>query len=113
MVLCMRMGGCLAGSVFFFRCGQALNLETETEVKYNNSYQALYRQLKDVFTKIGATDFFGVVGEKFVYTRHEKVCLVCTKGTQSNPLLNTPTQSNKSIQLQAALVLLRIVASSL
>ncbi|CAM9981351.1 unnamed protein product [Ectocarpus sp. 6 AP-2014] len=51
---------------------EALNLETETEVKYNKSYQALYRQLKDVFTKIGATDFFGVVGEKFVYTRHEK-----------------------------------------
>ncbi|CBN77860.1 co-chaperone grpE family protein [Ectocarpus siliculosus] len=51
---------------------EALNLATETEVKYNKSYQALYRQLKDVFTKIGATDFFGVVGEKFVYTRHEK-----------------------------------------
>ncbi|CAB1113352.1 unnamed protein product [Ectocarpus sp. CCAP 1310/34] len=51
---------------------EALNLETETEVKYNKSYQALYRQLKDVFTKVGATDFFGVVGEKFVYTRHEK-----------------------------------------
>eukprot|EP00752_Nemacystus_decipiens_P008554 g7641.t1 len=51
---------------------EALNLETETEQKFNNSYQALYRQLKDVYTKIGATDFFGVVGEKFAYNRHEK-----------------------------------------
>eukprot|EP00903_Cladosiphon_okamuranus_P016409 g15130.t1 len=50
----------------------ALKTETENEVKFNNSYQALYRQLKDVYTKIGATDFFGVVGEKFVYSRHEK-----------------------------------------
>lgn len=52
---------------------QTLKLETENEVKFNNSYQALYRQLKDVYSKIGATDFFGVVGEKFVYSRHEKV----------------------------------------
>ncbi|CAN0348730.1 unnamed protein product, partial [Hapterophycus canaliculatus] len=51
---------------------QALNVETENEIKFNNSYQALYRQLKDVYTKIGATDHFGVVGEKFVYSRHEK-----------------------------------------
>lgn len=62
---------------FFGRPRQALKTETENEVKFNNSYQALYRQLKDVYTKIGATDFFGVVGEKFVYSRHEKVR--CTK----------------------------------
>lgn len=53
--------------------GQALKTETENEIKFNNSYQALYRQLKDVYTKIGATDHFGVVGEKFVYSRHERV----------------------------------------
>ena len=52
---------------------QALKVETENEIKFNNSYQALYRQLKDVYTKIGATDFFGVVGEKFFFSRHEKV----------------------------------------
>lgn len=52
---------------------QVLEIKTENEVKFNKSYQALYRQLKDVYTKIGATDFFGVVGEKFIYSRHEKV----------------------------------------
>lgn len=54
-------------------CDQVLKTETENEVKFDKSYQALYRQLKDVYTKCGATDFFGVVGEDFVYARHEKV----------------------------------------
>ncbi|CAM9306797.1 unnamed protein product, partial [Laminaria digitata] len=52
---------------------QELTLETENEIKFNGNYQALYRQLKDVFTKIGATDFFGVVGEKFDSRRHIKM----------------------------------------
>ena len=52
---------------------QELTLETENEIKFNGNYQALYRQLKDVYTKIGASDFFGVVGEKFDSRRHIKV----------------------------------------
>lgn len=58
-----------------------LKTETENEVKFNNSYQALYRQLKDVYAKVGATDFFGVVGEKFVYSRHEKVRVCVSRVT--------------------------------
>lgn len=54
---------------------QRLNLETENEIKFNRNYQALYKQLKDVYTKIGASDFYGVVGEKFEWRRHEKVRL--------------------------------------
>ncbi|CAM9805592.1 unnamed protein product [Pylaiella littoralis] len=57
----------------FEAAAEVLKTETENEVKFDKSYQALYRQLKDVYTKCGATDFFGVVGEDFVYARHEKV----------------------------------------
>ncbi|KAG5192137.1 GrpE-domain-containing protein [Tribonema minus] len=50
-----------------------LKLETEQEQMFNSNYQALYRQLADVYTKLGVTDFFGVQGETYDGIRHEKV----------------------------------------
>lgn len=52
---------------------QSIKLETENEIKFNNSYQSLYRQLKDVYTKSGASNYFAVEGEKYDWMRHEKV----------------------------------------
>lgn len=56
---------------------QELKVETENEIKFNKSYQALYRQLQVTYTKLGATDFYGVVGEKFDARRHQKVNMYC------------------------------------
>lgn len=50
-----------------------MKLETETEVKYSGNYQAIYRQLDVVYEKIGASDFYAVVGEKFDVRRHQRV----------------------------------------
>lgn len=64
---------------------QDLKLETENEVKFNNSYQSMYRQLKDVYSKIGASNYFAVVGEVYEWFRHEKVGIVVPVG----PLLES------------------------
>lgn len=48
-------------------------LETENEIRFNGNYQAMYRQMKEVFANLGACDFYGVVGEAFDARRHQKV----------------------------------------
>ena len=67
------LSGCRSCCVAFPVGVQKLTLETENEIKFNSNYQALYRQLKEVYAKIGASDFYGVVGENFESRRHEKV----------------------------------------
>ncbi|CAN0110963.1 unnamed protein product, partial [Discosporangium mesarthrocarpum] len=57
----------------FEKAEEVLSLQTENERKFNSNYQAMYRQLKEVFAKIGATDYFAAVGEKYNVLRHDKV----------------------------------------
>lgn len=52
---------------------QDLPLSTENEEKFHRNYQSLYRQLKTVYDKIGATEFSPAIREPFDPVRHEKV----------------------------------------